>query len=434
VLILLRPEPPTRPPQTQAPLVRTAPAEVRSGTLTVEGSGTVRALDEVQLAAEVAGKLVYVNPRLVPGGTVQRGEVLLRIDPADFENAVEQARAAVAQQQVAALEAEEEAAIAQAEYERFSDREARRTLGPYASVDADDYAARILPPDALVEPDGPAEAAAPEAAAPPRRLALREPQLRAARAALERARAQLADAALALDRTVVRAPFTGTVRAESVAPGSYVAPGQSLAEIVASAAAEVVIPLTRDEAALIPTLWAPGGRIEAAVYAGYGGLAYRWEGYVDRAQPVLNPETRTIDVVVRVPDPTRGGRLVSDGPTDGIEGPEIVPPQAPPLLVGEFVRAEIAGATLDRYVAVPRTALRPGDEIWVVRDSVLQIVRVQVVQQADEVAYLFASGIADGDPVVVSDLNVVTDGMRVRLPEAARRSRSAPTEQARLTD
>lgn len=420
VLVLLRDDPPRRPPEAQAPLVRTVPAEVRSGPIPVAGSGTVQPLEEVTLAAEVAGKLVYVHPRLVAGGRVARGDVLLRIDPADYGNAVDQARADVAQQQVAVLQAEEEAALARDEYARFEAREARRALSPYASVDPDDYAARILPPEALAD-DTPAD----DAPAGPSRLALREPQQRAAEAALARARARLADAALALDRTVVRAPFAGLVRSENVAVGGYVAPGQALAQVVASDAVEVVVPLTRDEAALVPGLWADAGRVPAAVYASYGGFRYRWDGFVDRARAVLDPQTRTIDVVVRVPAPLRGGALLR--PADADDGvAAVTPAQAPPLLVGDFVQVTLDGVAPARYVVVPRAALRPDGALWVVRDSVLQIVPAAVVQQVDDDVYVLADAVEAGAPVVVTDLRVATDGMRVRLPDARRTGDPVP--------
>ena len=93
LLILLRSSPDERPPDQSAPLVQTVTAEIRSGRLNVAGSGTVRAREELVLAAEVPGKLVYVSPNLIEGRAVQRGEVLFRIDPTDFRNQVATARA-----------------------------------------------------------------------------------------------------------------------------------------------------------------------------------------------------------------------------------------------------------------------------------------------------------------------------------------------------
>ena len=136
--------------------------------------------------------------------------------------------------------------------------------------------------------------------------------LEAARAELKRAEALLADARLALSRTRVTAPFDGHVREESVDVGQIVGAGQTVGRLFASAAVEVVVPLSDTEAALIPGLWelkAGDGEqgVQALVAARYGEGKYAWKGYVDRGETSVDELTRTIDVVVRVPDPFSAG-------------------------------------------------------------------------------------------------------------------------------
>ena len=313
------------------------------------------------------------------------------------------------------MEAEEEAELARREYERFQEREARRAANPFAGVDADDFAAQFLPPGQLAEET---ETVARETDAEPSSLTLRLPQLQAAQAALQRARAQLGDAQLALGRTSVRAPFSGLVRSENAAQGSYVSPGQSLAEIVASGTFDVVVPLTQREAALIPGLWQAGGeRIEASVFAEYGGQRYLWQAFVDRADPVLNPETRTIDVFLRVPNPMQRGRLAARQP-DGEAGADNAgAATGPPLLVGSFVQVAIDGLALSRYAAIPIAALRPGNEVWLARDGRLEIVSVSVIQRTDTEVFVRAGPLGEDPQVIVGDIGVATDGMRVRTAD-----------------
>jgi RND family efflux transporter MFP subunit len=273
-------------------------------------------------------------------------------------------------------------------------------------IDDNDLASRILPPRALLgEAAGPAR---PEdrQAGRPTRLATREPQLRSARAARERAAAQLADARLALERTVVRAPFSGLVRSEDAAVGRLVQPGQELGTLVATASFEVRVSLTETEAALVPGLLnGKRSRIPASVYFDYGGLTYRWSAYVDRADAILDTATRTIDVFLRVPSPLRGGVLV-EGDADG---------RAPPLLIGSFVRAEITGSSGIPFAAVPAGALQPDNRIWVVRDGKLRILPVRVIQRTDEIAYVTTPTLAQGGSVVISSLRAPVDGMKVRM-------------------
>lgn len=381
VMIALRPDPPLREPGSQAPFVTTAPATGRDGAIPVYSAGTVRPRAEIDVAAQINGKVASVAPAFLSGGRVSAGEVLFRIDDADYLNRVQQARANVAAQLVALLQAEEEARIARAEYEGFLRRRA----------DA--------PPPGEASP-----------------LTLREPQLAAARAALARDSAALADAELALSRTEVRAPFSGIVRTEMVDVGQFVAAGQGVGRLYADDAVEVVVPLSDADAALIPDLWmldAGDGdaSVEATVMAEYGDGAYAWSGYVDRAEAALDEQTRTIDVVVRVPDPFAGGRAITSegGGAEAEDGPS-----GPPLLVGQFVEVHIAGAAPERYFTVPRSALRTGNEVWALRqDTLVTIVPVGVLQRADELVYV-TGGLAEGQAVVLSGLQFATEGMVVR--------------------
>lgn len=412
VLILLRSEPEEKPAEELIPLVQAEPLEIRSGNLMVTGAGTVRSREELTLAAEVAGKLVYVNPNLREGQHIARGATLFRIDTSDYRNAVQAANADVASQSVAVLQAREEVALARAELERFQ----RRGVSggdAYASVDQSDFAAQILPPDELVQRT--------KASTPPSNqnirtngLATRQPQLESAQAGLRRAQAQQADAQTALRRTVVRAPFAGIVRAEQIALGSFVQPGQSLGSMVGTADYEAVIPLSEKDAALIPGLFraGSGNRIAASVFSDYGGVRYRWSAYVDRVNSVLNPQTRTIDVFLRIPNPTRGGAPVAMLEKDKKSAATSV---APPLFVGSFVDAEITGKALEKYAVLPLAALKAGNKVWLVRDGKLHIVTVEIFQRTDKAALISTAGLGANPLVVTGSLKIATEGLKVRI-------------------
>ncbi|MEL1249663.1 efflux RND transporter periplasmic adaptor subunit [Aurantiacibacter gilvus] len=403
-MILLRPQPEEREDVASVPLVQTVPYEVSSGAIEVHGSGTVLPREEVTLGAEVSGRLVYVNPGFQEGGRVPAGAVLFRIDASDYANRVRSARADIAAQDVAVLQAQEEMAIARAELDRFSSRESSRAE-LNRSISGNDYAARILPPEDLRSNTAPQQAGSGEE---PNVLATREPQLRSAQAARERAEAQLADAQLALSRTVVRAPFSGIVRSENAAVGTLVQPGQSLGTLVASSTYEVRISLTEAEAALIPDLFRAGGsRVPAQVMLDYGDTTYRWSAFVDRVDPILDPETRTIDVFLRVPDPSRGGVPVGTGE-------EASSAAGPPLLLGSFVSATITGGSEQAFARIPLDALRPDNLVWVLRSGKLEIVPVAVLQRTDSYAYVTGTGLGEGGQVITSSLRTPVTGMQLR--------------------
>ena len=379
MLVSLAPEPDTHEPPSQIPYVDTARIVAGTGPVPVRGVGTVRPSAEVDIAPQVGGRVVWVDGDFVSGRHVEAGQILFRVEEADYEFRVREAEAALAARQVALLEAREDAAIAQAEYERYAERQ---------------------PGNAAAEPSP---------------LTLHIPQLKAAEAALAREEAALAQAKLALSRTGVTAPFDGVVHGETVDVGQLVAPGQSAGALYSSDAVEVVVSLSDADAALIPRLWqydGEGQRVVAVVFAEYGDVAYAWRGYVDRADASLDAETRTIDAIVHVPDPFAPG-----APTGSVANPDTTPP----LLVGKFVEVAIEGLVPADYFRVRRAALRPDDEIWVVRDDgTVRVVPVRVLQRIDEDVYVTGE-LEDGQLAVTGGIRFATDGMAVRAGEARRR-------------
>lgn len=415
LMVLLRPSPEGAPRDERAPLVQTAPFALSAEPLTVLGSGTVQPSEEVTIAAQISGRLTYVNPQFREGSLVGSGTTLFRIDPSDYQNRVRSAQAEVAAQEVAVMQAREEARIAKDELDRFAGRRGGKDLAAQ-TIDGNDFAARFLPPRELASAAG-SQADDPR---PPNRLATREPQLQSAKAARQRAFAQLADARLALGRTTVRAPFAGLVRSETAAVGKLVQPGQELGSIVSASSYEVRVSLTEREAALIPgLLQARSSRIPASIFLDYGGKRWRWSAHVDRADSILDPETRTIDVFLRVPNPLRGG-VAATGDNAGA---------APPLLLGSYVQAEIMGGSTEPHFQIPVEALRSDNMIWTVKDGRLRILPVDVLQRTDRVANVtMKESPGKGARVIVSPLRTPVDGMKVRTDQPSAKPAKAKTD------
>jgi hypothetical protein len=115
----------------------------------------------------------------------------------------------------------------------------------------------------------------------------------------------------------------------------------------------------------------------------------------------VDPASRMVHVVVEIPSPF-------DRSSGG-----------PPLIPGTFVDVRIFGKTVDEVVALPRHAIREGGVVWIVEEGVLRIRPVQIARSDREQA-LVSGGVSEGDQIVVSSLDAVTDGMKVRAagPEA----------------
>ena len=377
LLVARRPEPARRNPEVHVPLAFTEPVQAGVGPVPVRGSGTVRPRAQVDIAAEVAGRVVFVAPGFVSGGRIARGDLCSGSTMRTICIASPGPRAQIAVQRVELLRVEEEARIARVQYERFSNRENAAAVGEA----------------------GP--------------LALWEPQLEATRAAEHRARTAMAEAELGLSRAEVRAPFTGIVRTESIAEGKFVARGQPVGRLYASDVFEVVVPLADAEASLIPGLWAAragdAGRHNAArVVADYGGPGYAWDGYVDRVDATLDEQTRTIDLIVHVPNRLAAG----------------APPGSAPAATGGNVtsapRCRWASSSMSKSQASPRPstsscAARPSGPATRCRQSAGARCAspVRVLQQVDDALYVDGA-LRAGEPVVVGGIEVAVDRMAVR--------------------
>ena len=358
----LKPQPAVRPPVQQLPLVQAEPLEFRAGALRVSGNGLVRPRAEVVLAAEVSGRVSFVSPALVTGGAVRRGQDLVRLDDAPFR-----------------------AALAQAEAELNSARAALKLAGQLLERTRELIAKGYLSQQTLDE-----------------RTAARDQ----AAAALARAEALAHQRRLDLAHTVVKAPFDGRVLAERVDRGETVQPGKELARLFADGALEIPVSLSDRDMALIGDLWRRGARTAAParVHVAHGNGVYEWPARVERVEAAVDSATRTFNVVVRVDKPAARGAAVRGDPS-----------AAPPLLVGMYATVQIDGVDPGRHALVPRRALRDGSLLWLLDESgriAIQPVRV-LLESGAQVA-VSAHGLPEGARVVISDLKVVTPGMRVR--------------------
>ena len=363
------------------PLVKVEQLEVRDIPIVISGYGAVSPKVQVEIVPEVSGKVVSVNPELKAGGFVPAGARLLQIDPRDYELAVQQAKAAVAEAQVRLDTEAAEAEVARKEWLQ-------------------------LHPD--TEPTSP--------------LVLREPQIRQAKAVLESAKAQLAVADLRLERTSLSLPFDALIISEKIDLGQYVVTGQSLGTAYGIDTVEIEVPLEDHELAWFNAFgkrgqFGPGTdpipRTPARVEADFGGATHTWDGYVARTTGQVDRTSRMVSVVVEVPDPFE----ISDG--------------RPPLLPGVFAEVFIEGRTLKAAVAVPRDAIHEGNKVWLVNDGHLRIKPLEIARADKDFAYA-VSGVEDKALIVVSSLDTVVEGTEVRtqLDTVVRGPRTDPNADA----
>lgn len=318
--------------------------------------GEVRARTDAELVAQVAGRVVSISPEFTEGGRFAAGEPLLVIEDVDHRLALEQARADVADAELAVQQALAAADVA------------RRQLGGNPS---------------------------------PTPLALHEPQINQARARRDAARARLEQAELNLRRTRISLPFAGRVHTIRANVGQYVSPGTPLGRAFATDMVEVRLPLTHAQLASlglpIGYVTAPGSgrpvRFEAAV----GGEVSTWRGELLRIDAAVDPSTRLVYGLAQVADPYGSGVSAS----------------GMPLALGLYVEAAIEGRQVAGAQVIPRDALRAGNQTFVVTPEGLLQVRQVTVSHADSQQAVIADGLAAGEQVVISSLRNPIDGMRV---------------------
>ncbi len=359
VLIASRPEVATRAPETVAPLVRYETVTPVRMQAHVRSQGTVTPRTQTVLVAEVAGRVIEISPSMVAGGFFESRDVLLRLDPRDYELAVISARAQIAQAEARLRIELEEAAVARREWDM---------LGQSGE---------------------------------PSPLVLREPQLAEARAALDAARAALERAERDLDRTIIRAPFAGRVRDRQVDAGQVVAPGNNLATLFAVDVAEIRLPVPDRELQFLDL--PPGFRRgesgpPVTIRAQFAGQSLQWQGHIVRTEGEIDPQSRMVYLVAEVRDPY--GREQEDATV--------------PLASGMFVHADIQGRVFEDVFVLPRNVLRDENQVLIIDDeNRLRFRQVQVLR-TDRNEVVISGGLRAGERICISPLDVVIDGMLVR--------------------
>jgi len=370
MMMKLKPAPPKRPSVPHTPTVQVVRVSDAAPRVTISGFGSVAARRRISVVPQVSGVVLETAPGFENGGAITAGDILLSIDDADYRLAVETAKAQVARQEFVLAQAEQEAQIAQREWQR---------------IQAESGDVTLVRPNPLV---------------------LHGPQLKLARAELSSAEAAKAKAVLDLDRCIIRAPFDGRVIEESVDAGQYVRLGTALATIYATDVAEVAVLLDDEDLAFFAAPDAQGRDGAAAeIEAEFAGRRHVWTGKVVRIAGALDPRTRLVETVVAID----GGYQASDG--------------RPALLDGMFVEVRILGEDLEGMLTVPRSALRDGNRIWMLGDGQRIRFRDVEVSRIDRESVLVSTGLLPGEEIVTSQLEVVTDGMKVGV---AGRSAPAP--------
>lgn len=382
-LMTLKPRPEPRPePEPPPALVDVVRVELEDRSLPVITQGTVEPLREIQLVSQVSGRVREVAPNYVSGGSFEEGDWLIQIDPRDYEFALARADAQLAEAEQ--LLATERGRVRQAEREW-------RDLGDESA----------------------------------NQLFLRKPQLAAAEANVKAARAERDRAQLELERTRVTAPFRGRIRETLVNKGQSVSPGTQIATIYDAAVAQVRLPLSGHQAALVDLPLGferdqepfPSVLLRGEV----AGEPHQWRGEIIRTHSSLDSQTRMYEAIAEVREPFSPRH------------------QTAPLLIGLFVEAEISGRQLKNIAVLPRSAVFQRDQIYTLNEeNIVQAKTVQILKVEPDQLWV-RGDLSQGEAVIRDRQGYVSPGVEVDIlgeneensdPEKALEDSAAPSPEA----
>ncbi|MEJ2530207.1 MAG: efflux RND transporter periplasmic adaptor subunit [Halioglobus sp.] len=343
--------------------------EVVKGNLQVpvQAQGTVTPLRSTSIQAEVRGRIVEVADAFNVGQFVTRGEVLLRIDPRDYQTSLLRAQAALESAESNLAQEKGRAEVALREWQKLP-------RGSQRSEEARD-------------------------------LYLRKPQLEQAESALLAARADLDTARDNLERTIIRAPYDALIRAKHSELGQFVAPGAPLADIFSIDYAEVRLPIPQSKLAYLdlPGIEGYAGDTRVDLYTDVAGDVTHWTAQLHRTEGVFDERSRVLYLVARIEDPY------------GLDHPG-----REPLRIGTFVNANIEGRELQQVVTLPRYALRAGNLVWIVDDSLhLRSRKVTTLRVGGDRVFVSA-GLDDGELVSLTALDSAFAGASVKIQSRVR--------------
>ena len=344
-----------------AVLVETIPAKARSLNFIVQSQGSVRPRTQTNLVAQVSGIVVSVSNNFVAGGFFRAGEVLLEIDPSDYQTALKRAEAALASKKAKLTEEKSRSEQAIKDW---------RNLGRAGD-----------PPD----------------------LVMRKPQLADAMANVLAAEADIEKARRDLQRTRISIPYDGLLRDRQVDIGQYVTPGTQLGISFAVDSAEIRLPLAAADLAFLNLPASTDTDIEdypeVSLTAEFGSVTKTWEARLIRTEGVLDESSRVLYAVASVIDPYG---FLGQSPQDE-------------LRMGTFVRAAINGRYVENVVVLPRYVLRNDNTVLVANAERELEVRDVLVARAEARQVYITDGVSDGELVITTTLDAPIPGTRLVL-------------------
>ncbi|MCH2211260.1 MAG: HlyD family efflux transporter periplasmic adaptor subunit [Fuerstiella sp.] len=401
------------------PLVKTITVSSHNEPFVIEMDGNANSLRTTTVAAQVNGQIKRRPSNARSGMFVQEGDILFEVDDTNYRLELEHLEAQLNQtdEETASVEvdiintselitlAKEDARLQKKHLNRMTDAFARKSASETDVESA--LRQEISTRNAL------------QTLLNTKRSG--QQMLKQMAATRQLVTARIKQAQVNLERCRVQAPVSGTIVDDIAEQGDYIRDGDELVHISDSSQIEVRCSLQADdlvwvlrkasasaastEAMLADPLANP---IPCDVTYEFGGAEFLWQGSLSRFEGTgIDRDTRTFPcrVTVAEPDSYRVNKRQKRNLSI-----------APILSSGMFVTVKLPISGLGKLLRVPANAVRPGENVWAVRDGIMQVISVNILESTDDYMLIESdeSGVRESDQLVISPLISARDGMEVR--------------------
>ncbi|MDD5090683.1 MAG: efflux RND transporter periplasmic adaptor subunit [Candidatus Wallbacteria bacterium] len=324
----------------------------------ISANGIVVPSVRLVMQARVNGEVSWVSPELSPGGRVKSGDLLLRIDPVDYQLSLVENRAKLAQAEYACKLELGQQEVAKLEWKKLPNQDKATQLE--------------------------------------KELTLRTPHLKKAMTEQESAQAGLKRAELNLERTEIRTPFNAVVLARGVEAGSQATTQTQLAVLAGTDEYWIDTAVSADKLQWIefPVDGSKGSSAEVSPSGLISGSA-SWNGDVIRLLPGLEEKGRLARLIVRIANPLDSQHI--------------------PLLIDSFVKVLIQGKMLDGLFVLPSKAVHDGNTVWIYSSEEKLEFRTVEVMWSNAESVTVRNGLSETDTVVLTNIASPLPGLRLKL-------------------
>jgi RND family efflux transporter MFP subunit len=353
VMFKLKPKEQKKEHSTFIPTVEVIQVRPIDYVVPIQSDGMVLPKTKINIAAEVSGKITFVAKNFRNGGAFGKGDVLLNIDPVDYELVIIRAKANVASQQANLDLQQAKSDLAKTDWKKY---------GKNSKANA---------------------------------LNLNLPQVASAKAALSAARADLQLAQRDLEKTKIVAPFSGVILSKMVDLGQFVNLSTALASIASTEIAEIRMSLSDEQLQLSGLAQFDGSQNVAVKISSEEAQGLQWQGKIVSIEAQRDAKTLFNFAIIEVAQPFKQ--------------------QNTPLRFNTFVNITLNGKTLHQVYPLERAYITLENNVHVFSPQAQLLDKKVDIIYADDAYKYISSGIDSDDKIITTGLSLIKVGDDLKL-------------------